>query len=77
MALFGRRIQFVGQPESAYAEGSALPLQETLANRNALLEKFLAMQQQQQQVVLPRASTLVAAASSDMLWAYSCKSLLY
>ena len=27
-------------------------LQETLANRNALLEKFLAMQQQQQQVRL-------------------------
>ncbi len=26
--------------------------QETLANRNALLEKFLAMQQQQQQVPL-------------------------
>jgi len=25
-------------------------MQETLANRNALLEKFLAMQQQQQQV---------------------------
>ena len=25
-------------------------VQETLANRNALLEKFLAMQQQQQQV---------------------------
>ena len=31
-------------------------LQETLANRNALLEKFLAMQQQQQQARLMKQS---------------------
>ena len=30
-----------------------LYVQETLANRNALLEKFLAMQQQQQQACCP------------------------
>ena len=34
------------------AYSCCLRLQETLANRNALLEKFLAMQQQQQQVRL-------------------------